>query len=83
MWARRVAVDYASHSVAVEELRDQLVEVLGGIEPMSCGVPFFSTATGGFLDTAELDGEYWYRSLRERVRFQEAARVLAGSERVY
>ena len=51
VWARRVAVDYASHSAAVEELRDQLVEALGGIEPVSCGVPFFSTATGGSLDT--------------------------------
>ncbi len=78
VWARRVAVDYASHSVAVEELRDQLIEALRGIEPVSCGVPFFSTATGAFLDTAELDGEYWYRSLRERVRFEEAVRALAG-----
>ena len=77
VWARRVAVDYASHSAAVEELREQLMEALGGIEPVSCGVPFFSTATGGFLDTAELDGGYWYRSLRERVRFEEAVRALA------
>ncbi len=77
VWARRVAVDYASHSAAVEELRDQLIEALEGIEPVSCGVPFFSTATGGFFDTAGLDGEYWYRSLRERVRFEEAVRALA------
>ncbi len=77
VWARRVAVDYASHSAAVEELREGLVEALGGIEPVSCGVPFFSTATGGFLDTAELGGEYWYRSLRERVRFEDAVRALA------
>ncbi len=77
VWARRVAVDYASHSAAVEELRDRLVEALAGIEPVSCGVPFFSTATGALLDTAELDGGYWYRSLRERVRFEEAVRALA------
>jgi acyl transferase domain-containing protein len=66
-----------SHSPAVEELREELVGGLVGIEPVSCGVPFFSTATGGFLDTALLDGEYWYRSLRERVRFEEATRALA------
>ena len=78
VWARRVAVDYASHSAAVEELRERLVEALAGIEPVSCDVPFFSTATGGLVDTAELDGEYWYRSLRERVRFGEAVRALAG-----
>ena len=76
-------MDYTSHSVAVEELRDQLLEVLGGIEPVSCEVPFFSTASGEFLDTALLDGEYWYRSLRERVRFEEATRVLAGDANVF
>jgi acyl transferase domain-containing protein/acyl carrier protein len=77
VWARRVAVDYASHSAAVEELRDRLLEALAGLEPVSGDVPFFSTATGGFLDTAQLDGEYWYRSLRERVRFEDATRALA------
>ena len=83
VWARRVAVDYASHSVAVEELRESLVEALAGIEPVSCGVPFFSTATGGLLDTALLDGGYWYRSLRERVRFEEAVRALAGETNAF
>ena len=78
VWARRVAVDYASHSAAVEELREPLIAALEGIEPVSCGVPFVSTATGGLLDTAQLDGEYWYRSLREQVRFEEATRALAG-----
>jgi polyketide synthase 12 len=28
------------------------------------------------LDTAALDGAYWYRNLRERVRFDDAVRVL-------
>jgi acyl transferase domain-containing protein/NAD(P)-dependent dehydrogenase (short-subunit alcohol dehydrogenase family)/acyl carrier protein len=83
VWARRVAVDYASHSVAVEELRERLTEALVGIEPVSCGVPFFSTATGGLLDTAQLDGEYWYRSLREQVRFEEAVRALAGEANAF
>ncbi|HEY3947347.1 MAG TPA: SDR family NAD(P)-dependent oxidoreductase, partial [Solirubrobacteraceae bacterium] len=83
VWARRVAVDYASHSAAVEELHDQLVEALAGIEPVSCGVSFFSTATGEFLDTALLDGEYWYKSLRERVRFEDATRALAPAANAF
>ena len=45
---------------------------------MSGGVPFFSTVTGGLVDTAELDGEYWYRNLRETVRFERATRSLLG-----
>ena len=53
--ARRIDVDYASHSVAVDAIREQLAEALSGIEPQSARTVFFSTVTGGILDTAELD----------------------------
>ncbi|WP_328348239.1 type I polyketide synthase [Micromonospora sp. NBC_00421] len=75
---RRVPVDYASHSVHVEPLREQLLELLAGLRPRSGGVRFWSTVVGGWLDTAGLDGEYWYRNLRQTVRFDEAVRSLVG-----
>ena len=53
--ARRIDVDYASHSVAVEAIREQLAEALSGIEARSARTVFFSTVTGGILDTAGLD----------------------------
>ncbi|MFI0897914.1 SDR family NAD(P)-dependent oxidoreductase [Streptomyces sp. NPDC020983] len=73
---RRVDVDYASHSPHVEQIRDRLGEVLAGITPRPARVPFYSSATGGLLDTAQLGSDYWYYSLRERVRFQEAVGAL-------
>ena len=76
--AKRVPVDYASHSPQVEAVRDRLGEALGGLTPATGDVPFYSTVTGGFLDGAELDAGYWYRNLRERVGFAEAVRELAG-----
>ncbi|MFC4036210.1 type I polyketide synthase, partial [Streptomyces polygonati] len=39
-------------------------------------MPFFSTVTGGLIDTSTLDADYWYRNLREPVRFDLAARAL-------
>ncbi|MGW1146370.1 SDR family NAD(P)-dependent oxidoreductase [Streptomyces sp. NPDC002454] len=75
---RRIEVDYASHSVHVEEVRERLLVELDGIVPRSGGVPFFSTVTGGWLDTGLLDAGYWYRNLRETVRFEEATRALLG-----
>ncbi|MEU8976737.1 type I polyketide synthase [Streptomyces monashensis] len=78
---RRVPVDYASHSVEVERVEGELGEVLAGVCAVSSGVPFFSTVTGGVVDTAGLDGGYWYRNLRERVRFEEVTRLLVGSGR--
>ncbi|EXU61480.1 polyketide synthase, partial [Streptomyces sp. PRh5] len=74
--ARRVPVDYASHCVHVEAIEGELRQALAGIAPRSSSVPFYSTVTGGVLDTAELDAGYWYRNLRQTVRFDEAVRAL-------
>ncbi|GDY50979.1 hypothetical protein SVIO_016020 [Streptomyces violaceusniger] len=74
--ARRIPVDYASHSVQVEEVREGLAEALASVRPCSGGVPFYSTVTGRLMDTVELDGEYWYRNLRETVEFRSAVEGL-------
>ncbi|MBB4788195.1 SDR family NAD(P)-dependent oxidoreductase [Streptomyces rapamycinicus NRRL 5491] len=76
--ARRVPVDYASHSVHVESIEDEIRRTLAGIAPRSSSVPFYSTVTGGVLDTTELNAGYWYRNLRTTVRFDETVRVLLG-----
>ncbi|MEU7363121.1 MULTISPECIES: type I polyketide synthase [Streptomyces] len=70
--ARRIPVDYASHSAHVEEIREAVIGALGGMEPRRAEVPFLSTVTGAVLDGTELDAEYWYRNLRGTVRFGPA-----------
>ncbi|WP_309232403.1 type I polyketide synthase [Micromonospora tarensis] len=70
--ARRIAVDYASHSPHADAVRDEILTALGGIQPRSSDVPFHSTVTGGLLDTAGLDAGYWFRNLRETVRYADA-----------
>jgi benzoate-CoA ligase family protein len=81
--ARLIPVDYAAHSAHVEVIRSELLEGCEGIEPKSGNVPFYSAVTGGLLDTALLDGEYWYRNLRETVQFERATReVLEDGHRV-
>ncbi|MFJ2172462.1 type I polyketide synthase [Streptomyces sp. NPDC087851] len=77
--ARRVPVDYASHSAHVEAVQEELRTVLDGITPRPGPVAFYSAVTGALLDTTALDPAYWYRNLRETVRFDEATRALAGS----
>ncbi|MFD0493496.1 type I polyketide synthase [Streptomyces rhizosphaericus] len=73
---RRVAIDYASHSVLVEEVHEELLKVLADIEPRSSEVPFYSTVTGEPMDTAGLDAEYWYRNLRQTVELEATTRRL-------
>ncbi|MFD0691930.1 type I polyketide synthase [Actinomadura fibrosa] len=75
--ARRIPVDYASHTSHVEAIETELATLLDGLNPQPSRVPFFSTVEGRWLDTTELDGGYWYRNLRRTVRFGEAAEALA------
>ncbi|MEU0929282.1 type I polyketide synthase, partial [Streptomyces malaysiensis] len=74
--ARRVPVDYASHCAHVEVIEGELLRELGGIGPRPSSVPFYSTVTGGVLDTVGLDAGYWYRNLRQTVRFDETVGAL-------
>ncbi|WP_411144265.1 type I polyketide synthase [Streptomyces sp. x-80] len=76
---RRIAVDYASHSAQVEDLREELLDVLAPVQPRAGEVPFLSTVTGDWLDTTELDAGYWYRNLRRTVQFEPAVRELLGA----
>ncbi|WP_331742334.1 type I polyketide synthase [Streptomyces sp. NBC_01006] len=74
--ARKIPVDYASHSVFVEEIRDEVREALSGVTPRSADVSFYSTVVGAPVDTATLDADYWYRNLRQTVLFEETTRAL-------
>ncbi|MEV6426091.1 type I polyketide synthase, partial [Streptomyces sp. NPDC051662] len=78
--ARRIAVDYASHSAQVDALNDDLMAELADIRPVSSSVAFYSTVSGERLDTAGLDAGYWVRNLRERVLFEPVIQLLAEQE---
>ena len=77
--ARRVTVDYASHSAQVEALRDRLADMLSPVRPSGPSIPMYSTVTTERLDAEELTAGYWYRNLRETVRFEETVRSLLES----
>ncbi|MER6596517.1 acyltransferase domain-containing protein, partial [Micromonospora purpureochromogenes] len=73
---RMIPVDYASHSVFVEGIRDRLAELLAPVRPRTAEVPFYSAVTGALLDTTALDGGYWYTNLRQTVLFADATRAM-------
>jgi acyl transferase domain-containing protein/NAD(P)-dependent dehydrogenase (short-subunit alcohol dehydrogenase family) len=74
--AQRIAVDYAAHSAQIEDLREELLDAFAPISPQSGQIPLHSTLTGELVDTKELGPEYWYRNLREPVRFEPVIRSL-------
>ncbi|MFG2285703.1 amino acid adenylation domain-containing protein [Streptomyces sp. NPDC048595] len=77
--ARRIAVDYASHSRHMEPLRARLSEALGRIVPRTSDIAFYSTLRADVIDTSALDADYWFRNLRHPVRFEDGVRALAES----
>jgi acyl transferase domain-containing protein len=79
--AREIPATIPSHSAQVEPLREELLEALAPICPRGSEVPFHSTVTGQVLDTAELGPEYWYRNLREPVRFEPVVRAMLAEGR--
>ncbi|WP_225851238.1 type I polyketide synthase, partial [Streptomyces sp. HPF1205] len=73
---RRLPVNYAAHSAQVEAVRERLLADLAGIAPRPAVIPLYSTVTGEPVDTSALDADYWYRNLREPVRFDLAVEAL-------
>ncbi|WP_340556932.1 type I polyketide synthase [Streptomyces sp. GSL17-111] len=65
--ARRIDVDYASHTHHIETLKTHLATSLTDITPQPSKIPFYSTVTGTTLDTTQLTGDYWYTNLRQPV----------------
>ncbi|MGW0615549.1 type I polyketide synthase [Streptomyces sp. NPDC002788] len=75
--ARRISVDYASHSHHVARVRDQVTGALSDVSPSTSKLPFYSTLYGEKTDSARLDAGYWYDNLREKVVFETSVRRLA------
>ncbi|MDT5030325.1 MAG: hypothetical protein QOC94_496, partial [Actinoplanes sp.] len=74
--ARRVPILYASHSPFVEPVRDEMIRRLTGLDPKQPTVPFYSTVTGDRIRSVDLDGDYWYRNLRQTVRYHDAVQAV-------
>ncbi|MFI1097981.1 type I polyketide synthase, partial [Streptomyces sp. NPDC020917] len=70
--ARIVGSTVASHCAQVEPLRERILELFAHIAPRRATVPFYSTVTGGLVDTETLDNAYWYLNARRPVDFQAA-----------
>jgi acyl transferase domain-containing protein len=73
--ATTIPIGSAVHSPQIDAVRDQLLTELKPITPSASTIPFFSSCTGGPLDTSDMQAAYWFRNLRNTVRFQSATRA--------
>ncbi|MET9031717.1 SDR family NAD(P)-dependent oxidoreductase [Streptomyces mirabilis] len=77
VFARRLEVDYASHSPGVEPVRATVLDELDGVTTCPTSVAWYSTVTGEPV-TEELEADYWYTNLREPVRFAPTVERMAA-----
>ncbi|MGA4845134.1 SDR family NAD(P)-dependent oxidoreductase [Streptomyces sp. G5(2025)] len=69
---RLMDLDYAFHSPAMEAARTPLAAGLAGLAPTGSTEKLISTVTGGPVPATGLDADYWWRNVREPVRFADA-----------
>ena len=77
VFARRLDVDYASHSAHVDPVRATILDELDGVTTYPTSVAWYSTVTGAPV-TEELEADYWYTNLREPVRFASTVQRMAA-----
>lgn len=75
---RLLDLDYAFHSRQMDPIKERLLESLAWLKAGSPNrIAFVSTVTGAVIDGAQLDADYWWRNVREPVRFADAMVTLA------
>jgi acyl transferase domain-containing protein len=74
---RQLDLDYPFHCALIDCVRAPLLKDLKGLKGVGTQVPFVSTVTGELIEGAALDAEYWWRNVREPVRFAPAVELAA------
>ncbi|MGW0665908.1 non-ribosomal peptide synthetase/type I polyketide synthase [Streptomyces sp. NPDC002746] len=77
VFTKFLAVEVPYHSAAMDRIKDELLTALAGIEPRPATVPVHLTGQEGVAEGVELDAGYWWKNVRDRVRFHAAVDRLA------
>jgi acyl transferase domain-containing protein/NADPH:quinone reductase-like Zn-dependent oxidoreductase/acyl carrier protein len=73
---KRLPLDYAFHSPAMDPIETAIKQSLSTIKPSPTSIPFYSTVTGELLEGQQLDAEYWWQNIRKPVLFEQAIQSL-------
>ncbi|WP_175150285.1 type I polyketide synthase [Paraburkholderia ultramafica] len=70
-------LDYAFHSRQMDPIEPGVLAGLADLAPSAAICSFVSTVTGAELAGTDLDANYWWRNIRESVRFGDAVAQVA------
>ena len=74
-----LAIHHAFHSAAMDPVREPLLGALGELQPTVPCLPIASSVTGAFVEAASFGADYWWRNVRQPVRFSDALQCLIDS----
>ncbi len=73
---RRLDVEVAYHSGQMAPIEDAIKDALAEIEPRETRIPLYSTVEGQRVDGESLSADYWWRNVRQPVRFAQGIDAL-------
>lgn len=76
VFCKRVRIGFAAHSAHMDPILAPFGAASKGLRPARGALPFCSSLTGGRLDGAQLDVDYWTRNIREVVCFDRVLHAL-------
>jgi amino acid adenylation domain-containing protein len=68
-FVRFLPTDVPYHSPLVADAERELLTSLADLDPQPATTPMVSTVTGTWLDGDDVDAGYWWRNIRQGVRF--------------
>ncbi|MER6993179.1 amino acid adenylation domain-containing protein [Saccharopolyspora hirsuta] len=77
VFAKFLAVRVPYHSARMDLIKDELLSSLDELRPGPAQVPLYLTGQEGTAEGPELDAGYWWRNVRDSVRFRAAVDRLA------
>ncbi|MCR8547597.1 SDR family NAD(P)-dependent oxidoreductase [Salipiger sp. P9] len=84
LFNRFLKVEVPYHSPAMDPLETDLLAALAHHDPRALSIPVWSTVTGKRADEGAFDGPYFFRNIREPVRFAAAiADLIAAGHRSF
>jgi phthiocerol/phenolphthiocerol synthesis type-I polyketide synthase C len=73
---RRLDLDYAFHSPAMDSTEKGVLRALSALRPGETQAKFYSTVTGKVLAGDALNATYWWHNIRKPVLFANAVRAI-------
>ncbi len=80
IFCRFLQVEVAFHSPQMDEIKQELLTSLKGLQPQTTKIPLYSTVTGEIISGKDLTEDYWWNNVRQPVRFAPAIETLIKDE---